>query len=163
MKRTAAVVMAALAVCGLAACSDDDESGAVEVDGAWARTSPMGVDVGAMYLEVTSPTDDRLVAVTVSPEVAARTEIHETVMADAATTEGTMAGDDSEMGAMTMQQVPYLDLPADETVTLEPGGYHVMMLSLPTPLAAGQTFDATLVFETADPLTVAVEVRDEAP
>ncbi|MCU0259634.1 MAG: copper chaperone PCu(A)C [Ilumatobacteraceae bacterium] len=185
MKRTAALAVAVLALGGLAACGDDEASGP-EVEGAWARTSPMAVDVGAMYMEITSPEADRLTAVTVAPEVAARTEIHETVaadgamtedtmadegmtegtMADEGMTEGTMAEGDMEGGmdgAMVMQQIPFLELPADETVSLEPGGYHVMLLQLAEPLEVGDTFDATLVFESADPVVVSVEVRDEAP
>jgi hypothetical protein len=177
MKRTTALTIAVLALGGLAACGDDEASGP-EADGAWARTSPMAVDVGAMYMQVSSPEDDRLTAVTVPPEIAARAEIHETVAADGAMTEdtaggamteGTMAEGESEapmegdMGAMVMQQIPFLELPADETVSLEPGGYHVMLIELAEPLEVGQTFDATLVFENADPLTVTVEVRDEAP
>jgi periplasmic copper chaperone A len=182
MKRTTALTIAVLALGGLAACGDDEAS-SPEAESAWARTSPMAVEVGAMYMQISSPDDDRLTAVTVSPEIAARTEIHETVAADGAMTEGTMAEDaaddtmtegtmaegeseapmEGDMGAMVMQQVPFLELPADETVSLEPGGYHVMLLGLAEPLEVGQTFDATLVFENADPLTVTVEVRDEAP
>ena len=68
-----------------------------------------------------------------------------------------------DMGAMVMQQIMSLDLPAGETVELKPGGYHVMLIDLPAPLEIGQTFDVTLDFETAPDQVVTVEVRDDAP
>jgi len=68
-----------------------------------------------------------------------------------------------DMGAMVMQQIMALDLPAGETVNLEPGGYHVMLIDLAEPLAEGDTFNVTLDFAEADDLTVEVVVRTEAP
>ena len=70
---------------------------------------------------------------------------------------------DMDMGAMVMQQIMALDLPAGETVNLEPGGYHVMLIDLAEPLAEGDTFNVTLDFAEADDLTVEVVVRTEAP
>jgi copper(I)-binding protein len=75
-------------------------------------------------------------------------------------------GDESGMegmGAMTMQEVEAIELGAGDTVNLEPGGYHIMLLDLVEPLEVGDTFDVTLDFETADDLVVTVEVRDSAP
>ena len=60
-----------------------------------------------------------------------------------------MGGDDMGMGGMTMREVARIPLPAGEAVTLEPGGYHVMLLELAAPLTAGQTFPVTLTFEEA--------------
>jgi copper(I)-binding protein len=39
-----------------------------------------------------------------------------------------------------------LDLPAGQTVELKPGGYHLMLLDLKSPLAKGSTVALTLVF-----------------
>ena len=63
-------------------------------------------------------------------------------------------------GAMTMQQVESIPLPAGETVRLEPGGYHIMLLELVEPLEEGQTFDLTLEFESSATQTVTVTVQD---
>ena len=65
--------------------------------------------------------------------------------------------------AMTMQEVAAIALPAGETVSLEPGGLHVMLLDLPEPLEAGEEFELTLTLEDGEELVVGVEVRDEAP
>jgi copper(I)-binding protein len=105
-------------------------------------------NAGAAYMQLTSPEADRLLGVSVPQSVAARAEIHETVM----------SGD-----AMAMQQVEAIELPAGQTVSLEPGGYHVMLLELAEPLEAGETFELTLDFERAGDVVVVIEVRDQAP
>ncbi|MFM8267246.1 MAG: copper chaperone PCu(A)C, partial [Ilumatobacteraceae bacterium] len=107
-----------------AACGDDSEA-TLEITGAWARTSPMNVDNGAAYLRLTSPVDDTLLDVSVDAGVAMAAELHETVM----------SGDGmSGMDGMSMQEVDSIPLPAGETVALEPGGSHIMLLGLTAPL-----------------------------
>jgi len=159
------LALLAIAPLVLAACGGDDP---ITIEGQWARTSPAMASMGAAYMEVTSSEGDQLVGVSVPASIAARAEIHEMVPAD-------MAMDDSmdesmddgemdmDMGAMVMQQIMALDLPAGETVSLEPGGYHVMLIDLAEPLAEGDTFNVTLDFAEADDLTVEVVVRTEAP
>ncbi len=165
------IALAAIGGLALAACGDDAASGP-SVTGAWARTSPMATDVGAAYFVLESDTDDQLVGASVSSEVAATVEMHETVMAEVAMDDESMGdesmGDDSEGetdmgGAMTMQQVTEIPIPAGETVTLAPGGLHLMLIGLAEPLEVGASFDLTLDFAEADDVTVSVEVRDEAP
>ncbi len=67
------------------------------------------------------------------------------------------------MGVMQMREVGTIELPAGETVTLAPGGLHIMLIELAAPLETDQTFDLTLDFETADDLVVAVTVSEDAP
>jgi copper(I)-binding protein len=87
------------------------------------------------------------------------------------TTETTMAedmdhsdmGDDmdhSDMGSMTMREVESIELPAGETVALEPGGFHVMLLDLVEPLEVGDTFEVTLTFASGATQVVTAEVRE---
>ena len=66
--------------------------------------------------------------------------------------------------AMTMQEMADgLPLPGGETVSLEPGGYHIMLLDLVEPLEIDQEFELTLDFENADDVTVTVTVAETAP
>lgn len=155
-KAGAALAILALAV---AACGG---TSAIDVDGAWARTSPMMTSAGAVYMEITATDTDSIIAASVDSSIAGTVELHEVVAADGGDDMGDM--DEGDMGGeMTMQQVNAIDLPADETVTLEPGGYHIMLLDLVDPLETGQTFEVTLQFSTADDLTVEVEVMENAP
>jgi hypothetical protein len=76
-------------------------------------------------------------------DVAASVEIHESSM-----------GDD---GAMSMQPVDRLDLPADDDLVLEPGGYHLMLLDVDR-LEVGDTVEVTLSWEQAGDMTIEAEV-----
>jgi copper(I)-binding protein len=113
------------------------------ISDAWVRT-PMG-DVTAGYLTVTGGGEDDALLSASSP-AATEVQVHET-----------MAG----MSGMTgMQEVDRIDIPAGETVTLEPGGYHLMLMGPDaTQFVVGETVDITLTFENAGDVTVQAEVR----
>ena len=175
---------------GTDAGAASEQATTFEIVDAWARTSPASVDNGAAYFEITASADDALVGAEVSTDVAETAEIHEVVMAedsgmtddtsmsgddmsgDEMTDDTSMSGDDMsgdsgdtsgedmDMGNMTMQEVDSIDLPAGEAVVFEPGGYHVMLLGLASPLEVGDTFDLTLLFESGASETVTVEVRE---
>ena len=162
-----------LAVLGLiaAGCGGD---GGVSVDKPWARNSPMMASAGAIYMDLESGEDDRLIGASVDNSIAGKVEIHETAMMDDSMSDDSMGddsmggddamGEDGHMdGAMTMREVGEIALPAGTTVNLEPGGYHIMLLDITTPLELGQKFDVTLTFEQAGEKVVEVEVREEAP
>ncbi len=179
-----------LALAGLvgAACGSDQAAttggggtnGTVEIGRAWARTSPSSVDTGAAYMTITGgAVDDRLLSADVPSAVAATAQIHEMVPvtggadstmamgSDGSTDTSTHTSTDTsgaDGGAIVMKQVAGgVEIPAGTTVALEPGGYHVMLMELASPLRAGATFDLTLSFENAGDRTVTVEVRTEAP
>ena len=141
-----ATVVAVLSM-AVVACGDD--GGGITIDGQWARTSPKTAANGAAYMNITAPDADALIGASVDSSVAGRAEVHEMMM-------------DSD-GAMMMQQAESVALPGGETVSLEPGGYHVMFIDLAQPFEKGQKFDVTLKFETGEDMTIEVEVTEEAP
>ena len=51
-----------------------------------------------------------------------------------------------EGGVMRMRPLAAIDIPAEQTVTLSPGGMHIMLLGLGQPLREGQTFPLTFSF-----------------
>ncbi len=157
------------------ACGGDDQGGGVEISGAWARTSPMMAAAGAAYMTIESDEAISIVSVSVPAEVAGVAELHETVpvegMDDGVVEDEAMEGDEMEEPtmdepmdqAMTMQQVSSIDVPAGGSASLEPGGFHVMLLELPDPLELGETFDLVLITSTGNEISVPIEVRDQAP
>ncbi|MCB0968195.1 MAG: copper chaperone PCu(A)C [Ilumatobacter sp.] len=176
MKRELTLLAAAALV--LAACGGDDA--AIETDNVWARESPAGVTAGAAYFDITANDDDVLIGASVSSDVAGDAQIHEVVPAESMDMGDDMGDDESmdesmedgehemDMGdgemAMVMQEMTGgLPLPAGETVSLAPGGYHVMLLDLVEPLEIGDEFDLTLDFENADDVTLTVTVAETAP
>ena len=56
-----------------------------------------------------------------------------------------------------------LPLPAEQAVTLAPGGEHLMLVGLTAPLVAGQTVALSLGFEKSPAMTVQAEVRQPEP
>ena len=130
----------------LVACSSSAPSFSVTKQ--WARTSPMDSMMGAAYFTVTSPTADTLTGVKVDPSVAAMAQMHETVM---------------DNGAMKMQEVASVDLPAGTAVEFKPGGYHIMLMQLAAPLKVGSTITLTLELKKAGTITVSVPVLEQAP
>lgn len=150
---------------------------AIEISGAWARTSPESVDTGAAYMTIKGGAeDDTLVSASVDSSVAAMVQIHEMVPVSEAGSDSTMdmgshsstdmGSTDSSAGegAMVMQELKGgLPIPAGKTVELAPGGYHMMLMELAKPLKEGTKFDVEVTFEKAGEKTVNVEVRSDAP
>jgi copper(I)-binding protein len=118
----------------------------VEVKNPWARPGTRGGN-SAVYMEIhnAQPQADRLVAA--GTDVAQTVELHETRMRG---------------GMHRMQQVRSIAVPAGGKVQLRPGGLHVMLIRLTTPLRVGDRFPLILRFERAGRLTVEVEVREQA-
>lgn len=111
----------------------------------WSRATPAGASVAAGYLVITNKgvTAERLVSFTT--DLAGQPEVHEMT---------------NEGGVMKMRPLAKgLVIPAGATVKLEPGGYHLMLMQLKKPLAAGQRYKASLVFEKAGAVEVEFEVR----
>ncbi|MCB1270123.1 MAG: copper chaperone PCu(A)C [Microthrixaceae bacterium] len=168
--------------------STEESASAVTVSNAWARPGTAGGN-SAIYMDLTGgDRDDALVGATISSDVVETVEIHETVMADDAGDmdgSGDMDGmddssdtdgmddssdtdgmddsgdmDDHGSGMMTMQPVESIEVPAGETVALEPGGYHVMLIGLVEDLEVGDTVEVTLEFESGETQAVTAEVKE---
>lgn len=171
-RRSVRALAASLALVGavsLSACGSDSDTtdttsaatAGVTVSKQWARTSPMEASTGAAYMDIVSAVDDKLVGAMVDASVAKMTEVHETVMVES----GDMSSDTTMAmsGEMKMQKVDFVEIKAGETVSLKPGGYHIMMMELAAPLKVGTTIQVTLKFEKAGDVVVDVPVQDEAP
>lgn len=106
------------------------------------ETSAM-VQAGAGYLSVTNTGDEDDVLLAVEADFP-RVMLHETVM------DGDVA---------RMKHLMHIPVPAGETVTLAPGGKHVMFMGLGNdPLEAGEDVPATLIFENAGRVEVVFRV-----
>jgi copper(I)-binding protein len=131
-----------VAACFVVASPALAQTGQLEVSDAWARATPAKAENGVAYLTIRTPTPDRLASV--SSPVAKKAELH------------TM-----EMAGMVMKMRPLagLDIPAGQSVTLKPGGEHIMLMGLNGPLREGQSFPLTLTFEKAGARAVTVPVE----
>lgn len=120
----------------------------IAVKGAWARSTPGNPNENsAGYAQVTNngAQADRLVAASAPSNVAGTVELHRTVR----------VGDQ-----MKMEPVTGYDIAPGATLTLEPGGNHIMLLNLPAAMKAGTKIPISLRFERAPAMTVEFEVRE---
>lgn len=115
---------------------------APKVEGAWARSSVPGQQGTGAFMKLTARESTQLVGV--ATPAAGIAEIHEMKM---------------EGDVMRMRAVGKLDLPAGKVVELKPGGYHVMLMDLKAPLAAGTTVPLTLRFRNAKGVESKLEVK----
>lgn len=137
--------LTAMAVFGAtAAFAHDYTVGSIKIDHPWSRATVAGIPNGAAYfvLENNGDADDRLLSA--SSSVAKTVELHTHIK-------------DGEV--MRMRQVENIEIPAGQTVALQPGGLHVMLLGLNEPLADGTQFSMTLEFEQAGTVEVDVVVQ----
>ena len=111
---------------------------------AWVRGTVPAQSATGAFMTLTSSEEAKLVAV--RTPAAKSVEIH-------ASTE--------QHGIMQMQAVDTIALPAGRRVEFRPGGFHIMLLGLAKPLAAGETVPLTLTIEDSRGKRTKVEVRAE--
>ena len=116
---------------------------AVEIQQAWARATPGGAKTGAVYMTLINRGADEDELVAVATPVAGEAHLHLMSM---------------DNGVMSMRPVPAIDLAPGATVTLGPGGYHVMLTGLRQPLKDGDSFPLTLTFAKSGTQKVEVKV-----
>lgn len=62
-------------------------------------------------------------------------------------------------GVHQMKRQDAILVPANGSVTLAPGGYHVMLIGVQEPPRAGDRIPLTLIFDDGEEMTVSVPVR----
>ena len=147
LKSLLAPVAAVALTFSLAACGDDDDSAGsdVTVTEAWVRQPAEGQTTSAAYGIVTNDGDGTTTLVGGAVDFDATVEVHETMMDD----EGVMMMQEREGG---------FEIAAGGTLTLEPGGPHVMMLDI-DPADVVDPVAVTFIFDDGTEVTVDAEVR----
>jgi copper(I)-binding protein len=136
-----------LALLLMAAGSAAPAADGIAVTGAWARATAPGQKTGAVYLELKSTQDAALVGAE-SP-AARKIELHSTTL---------------DSGVMRMRPLARIELPANATVRIAPGGFHLMLVDLRQPLHPGDRLQVTLIIERGGARSrVAVTAEVRAP
>jgi copper(I)-binding protein len=102
----------------------------VNVEDAWVRTSVPGQPSSGAFMRVTADSDSKLLSV--SSPAARDVQIHEMSMTN---------------DVMRMGPVDSVALPAGKTVSLDPDGYHVMLMGLVKQIKEGDQVPLTLTVE----------------
>lgn len=125
--------------------AEEVKAGDLVITQAWSRATPGGAKIAGGYLTIENKgaAADRLIGGAV--DVAARVEVHEMSMKD---------------GVMTMRQLDKgLAIEPGKTVKLAPGGYHLMLMDLTSPLKQGDKLPVTLEFEKAGKVKLSFDVQ----
>ncbi len=113
----------------------------------WARASVAGAPNSAAYGLLVNLTDEDDTLISATTDAAATVEMHEMSM----TADGVMQMRPVEGG---------FPVAAHNYFTLQPGGYHLMLLNLTRELTPGSMLDITLVFAQAGEVQLSLPVRD---
>ena len=102
----------------------------VAISDAWVRPTVTGQKATGAFLKLVAKDNSKLLSV--STPIAGVAEIHEMKM---------------EGSVMKMAPISFLDLPAGKVVELKPGGFHLMLMDLKSPLEKGAKVPLTLKFQ----------------
>jgi copper(I)-binding protein len=136
--------LVAAAMMAMPALAADTPGSSIDLSRAWAPATAQTRGDAPLYMTITNRGDgpDSLIRVRCPTNLADFTEKHAT---------------DRGEGGTTMREVKSFAVPAGGTMTLAPGGDHLMLLHVREPLQEGQTFTCSVAFQKAG--TVPVEVR----
>ena len=138
----------------LVACGEDVESeaqvkqaqpkGSLVIEEAYIKQPAPGQKMGAVYLRITNSGDEERQLFAIDSDVAGFAEVHRSFYED---------------GMRRMRHVKHLVVSPGQTLTFEPGSYHIMLMDMVQLPEIGKTFPMTLEFNAGEIHTVSVEVR----
>jgi copper(I)-binding protein len=140
--RRTALGLAALSI-PLAASAQEVRAGDLVITQGWSRAAGQGGQgAGFMTIANRGATADRLLAA--SSPAAPKLELHTHLR---------------EGDVMRMREVPAIEIPPGRSVSLQPGGLHLMFIGLREALVAGATLPVTLRFERAGEVQVMLAIQ----
>jgi copper(I)-binding protein len=145
IKRRVLLPLALAVLCSVPAAARDYKLGALEIVEPWTRATPPSAPTAGGFLKLTNTgtTPDRLVGA--KSAAAEQVQVHEMKM---------------DGNIMRMRELDHaLEIPPGGSVTLAPGGLHLMMIGPKAPLKAGERVPLTLTFEKAGSIDVELVVE----
>ena len=118
----------------------------LRVEDPWLREAPPSARVLGLFMQLHNAGDRELVIQEATSPVCERVEIHRTVVED---------------GVARMIAQPELRLAPGETISLEPGSYHLMLIGPTRPLLAGDEVELQIRYNDDQELAILVPVRSD--
>jgi len=116
----------------------------LQITEAWIKNLPMVVPMRAGYMNITNSGSSKIAIESLASESFEKIEIHQSIEID---------------GMMSMQPIPGLAVLPGESIQLEPGGYHLMMMNPLQDLKLGDKIIVTLRFDNQTTQTIIMIVR----
>ncbi|MBF0278077.1 MAG: copper chaperone PCu(A)C [SAR324 cluster bacterium] len=118
------------------------------VEQAWVRAVPPVSKNSAAYMLLHNHSDDEDILLSAQSDLASVTELHEVVK----------KGD-----LMSMQPAGRVVVPSHGILPLKPGGIHIMLINLKSPLKTGDQTTLRLKFKNAGEVTVTAQILEGMP
>jgi hypothetical protein len=119
-------------------------SSAMAIAMPWIRSAAPPVKTSAGYMVITNHGDQSDKLLSVSAPFSEISELHQSLTED---------------GVTMMRRIRELEIPAGATISLEPGGYHLMFINLTGALEEGEPVPVTLIFEKAGEVEIMMPVK----
>ena len=116
----------------------------ITIEDAYVRATAPGQVVSASFMTLHNSASSAVTLLSASSDVAEAVELHNHVHEDS---------------VMQMRQVEGINLPASGSVSLQPGGYHIMLIGLKHNLATEQSVAMSLKFSDGSEQTLNLPVK----
>lgn len=120
----------------------------IQVENPFAREVPPTAPASASFMTLHNDSNEQIDIVAAHSDVAKVIELHTHI-------------DDG--GVMRMRKIPQIEIPANGTTELKPGGLHIMLIGPHNPIKVGQTVTVTLEFKDGSRKTVDMPVKSFKP
>ena len=118
--------------------------GQLKIENPYARATVPGQKAAGGFMKIENKgTADQLIAA--SSPIAGEMQLHTMTM---------------DGNVMKMREVKVIDVPANGSVELKPGGLHLMFMDIKSPLKAGEAVPVKLKFQKAGEVEIKVPVRE---
>jgi len=123
--------------------AQDAKVGSIKIENAYVRATAPGQPAAGAFMKIENgAAADQLVSA--SSPAAGEVQLHQMSM---------------EGNVMKMGQVKDIAVPANGSVDLKPGGYHIMLMNIKAPLKVGETVPVKLKFAKAGEVEVKLPVN----
>lgn len=145
-------LVAALSAFALGGCDQPTseaptaEVNTLNIDNAWIREAPPGMQMMAGYFKATNSSDKEIAIVSATSPAFGSIEMHKTEVID---------------GTARMIEQKTVVIPAQGSLEMKPGSYHLMLMMPTAPLKAGEQVKLTLMMDDGSAHEVAYEVRKQ--
>jgi copper(I)-binding protein len=141
-----AVLFATVSITGCApeATNELPKTGII-IEDAWVRASEYSAEAGGMtgvFAKITNNGDKTITLVGGSTDAAMMVQTHEVV------------------DGMMQEKKGGIEIHVGQTVTLQPGGLHIMLMNLTKPIVVGDKIDFTFKFDKADSQTFTLTAKE---
>jgi copper(I)-binding protein len=122
------------------------ELGTLVIGHPWTRPAPATMSVGVAYLSITNNGKEADTLIAASTPAAETVQFHRTSIVE---------------GVARMRPMADVAIPPGATVRIEPGGIHLMLVTLKSALEVGKPVALTLQFRKAGRITVQLAVQPD--